>query len=82
MAIVPGQAGNPGEGKPMLADEPLPPGHGDIAQQVEDLDKRIREAGPDEVQAADEAADQDEGDASDAVGSGTSDSDGTSDEQA
>ena len=91
MAIVPGEIPEPREEPPLLAEEPLPPGVGDIAQQIEDLDKKIREGGPEEIEQADEAADAAEGDADDAqervadtdAGSDSdSDEDPTSDEGA
>lgn len=48
------------EGAPdtgILATGPTPPGGDDIRQVVDDIDRRIREVGPEDVEQADEAAD-------------------------
>ena len=66
MGITPGVEPGPVEQEPLLAEEPLPPGRAELADQVEAIDDRIRAAGPDEVQEADEEADAVEGDADDA----------------
>jgi hypothetical protein len=54
----------PGDGsvEPLPAQGPVPPGS-DIEEVVDALDDRIREAGPDEVEAADEKADRAEAEA-------------------
>lgn len=78
MGITPGVEPGPVEDQPLLAEEPLPPGRSELAEKVEAIDERIRKAGPDEVQEADEAADAVEGDADDAHSRGA-DSDAGSD---
>ena len=52
---------NSPEGAPptgILATEPLPPGGEDIRRVVDSIDQRIREVGPEDVEQADEAADE------------------------
>ncbi len=63
---------NSPEGAPdtgILATEPLPPGVDDISQIVDSIDERIRDIGLEDVEQADEAADEQdaspEGDATD-----------------
>jgi hypothetical protein len=49
------------EGAPptgILATEPLPPGGEDIRKIVDAIDQRIRELGPQDVEQADESADE------------------------
>ena len=70
MGITPGVEPAPAE------EEPLPPGS-ELAEKVEALDERIRQAGPDEVQEADDKADAVEGDADDALSPGSDTSSGT-----
>jgi hypothetical protein len=50
---------SPGDGsvEPLPAQGPVPPGS-DVEDVVDALDDRIREAGPDEVEEADEQADE------------------------
>ncbi|WP_131105855.1 hypothetical protein [Ornithinimicrobium sufpigmenti] len=89
MGITPGEEPGPVEEQPLLAEEPLPPGS-ELAEKVEELDERIRQAGPEEVREADEEADAVEGDAdddtrtrdADAGSDADSDADPTSDEGA
>ena len=78
MGITPGVEPGPVEEEPLLAEEPLPPGS-ELAEKVEELDERIRQAGPDEVREADQEADAVEGDAGDSL-SGEADADKGSDE--
>ncbi|WP_122262656.1 hypothetical protein [Ornithinimicrobium cerasi] len=66
MSITPGEEPGPRTEEPLLAEEPLPPGGDNLARTVEEIDKKIRSRGPDEVEDADEAADAAEGDAEDA----------------
>lgn len=81
MGIVPGQ--DPGyTEEPLLADEPLPPGVEDISGDVDALEKRIRERGPEEVEQADERADAVEGGSSGGAGGADAAQDPTSDEGA
>lgn len=54
MSITPGQEPQPRTDEPMLAEEPLPPGNGDIEEQVEDLDQKLRASGSDEAAEAQE----------------------------
>lgn len=82
MGIVPGEDPGP-RGEPLLADEPRPPGVEDYSEDVDALERRLRERGPAEVEDADRQADAVEG--GDGTGSGAradSDRDPTSDEGA
>ena len=84
MGIVPGTEPAPKE-EPLLADEPLPPGVVDHTGDIDSLEKRIRERGPEEVEQADEQADavEDQGTGEGRPGSGAdSGQDPTSDEGA
>lgn len=56
------QPQSPGDGsvEPLLAEGPLPPGS-EVEELVDSLDDRIRERGPDEVEEADEQADDAQG---------------------
>lgn len=60
MSIVPGENPAPRQ-EPLLNEDPPPPGVEDYSDDVDALEKRIRERGPDEVQQADEQADAVEG---------------------
>ncbi|WP_153395056.1 hypothetical protein [Ornithinicoccus halotolerans] len=68
----------PGEGssKPLVADQPLPPGS-NAEEIVDELDARIRRGGPDEIKEADEQADavEDQDDNGDSREEEASDSD-------
>lgn len=81
MSIVPGQDEGPRK-EPLLADEPLPPGVEDWSDDVDAIEKRIRERGPDEVQKADEQADAVEGDGGHDEGDGGSDEPGSASDAA
>lgn len=56
MGIVPGDEPLP-RSEPIPAEEPIPPGVEDLADDVDAIEQRIRAAGPDEVEEADERAD-------------------------
>lgn len=62
MGIVPGEEPAPRTKEPLLNEEPVPPGVEDYYDEVEELEKRVRERGPEEVEQADEQADAAEGD--------------------
>ena len=64
MGIVPGQDPGP-QPEPLLADEPPPPGVEDFSEDVDAMERRIRERGPEEVEKADEQADAVEGESGD-----------------
>lgn len=83
MSIVPGQDEGP-RAEPIPADEPLPPGVEDWSDDVDAIEKRIRQRGPDEVQAADERADavEDNAGKDEPGASSDADQDPTSDEGA
>ncbi|MFK5582758.1 hypothetical protein [Serinicoccus sp. LYQ131] len=55
MSIVPGEEPRSRDEEPLMAEEPLPPGNGDIEAKVEELDQRLRESGSDEVAEAQES---------------------------
>ncbi|ANS79890.1 hypothetical protein SGUI_2494 [Serinicoccus hydrothermalis] len=52
MSITPGEEPRARDEEPMLAEEPLPPGNGDIEAKVEDLDQKLRASGSDEAAEA------------------------------
>ena len=58
MSITPGQEPRPRDDEPMLAEEPLPPGNGDIEAKVEELDQKLRAAGTDEAAEAQDSKEQ------------------------
>jgi hypothetical protein len=68
MGIVPGQDPGP-QPEPLLADEPPPPGVEDFSEDVDAMERRIRERGPEDVEQADRQADAVEGDAGSAANS-------------
>ncbi len=59
----------PGDGtaEPLLAESPAPPGS-DVEEIVDAIDERIREAGPEDVEEADKAADAVDGHSTSRVG--------------
>lgn len=59
MSITPGETSEPRDEPPLLNEEPPPPGEEDLTSVIEAIDDRIREAGPEEVEQADEEMDAD-----------------------
>ena len=55
MSITPGSEPRPEGSRPMLADEPLPPGEHDIQETVDALARQERDAGSDEAAQAQES---------------------------
>ncbi|OLT18931.1 hypothetical protein BJF86_02950 [Serinicoccus sp. CNJ-927] len=58
MSITPGEEPRGRTDEPMLAEEPLPPGNGDIEAKVEELDKKLRASGSDEAAEAQDSKEQ------------------------
>jgi hypothetical protein len=79
MAITPGEPEQAPGDRPLLAQEPLPPGAAERAAQVEELDRAMRESGPDEIEEADTKADAVEDGSDDGEPGGTSDADSDAD---
>lgn len=64
MGIVPGVEPDHGVSQPpLLNEDPVPPGVEDLSEDVDEIESRVRGAGPAEVERADEQADAVEGDA-------------------
>lgn len=62
MGIVPGEDPREASGPPLLNEEPVPPGVEDLTDDVDEIERRVRQHGPADVERADRQADAVEGD--------------------